>query len=125
MRGWSTPFGPIAPDQDLERSNAQTIPAVATNVVYREPVQPLREVPRYTLSAGQEVARVPIMFSEPNPLRRLYQRMTGGRRTTLVTTQLETAIAPQTGVFHERGMNPPYEVPESQPWYSQFMAGVR
>lgn len=122
---WSTPLAtPTAPEQAEELGTSITTPNPPADLVYRQPVEPVLDVPHRTISAGSEAAPIPLVFDRPyKPFRRLYERLTGGLRTTLLIPETQGDIdgAGKARVMPERGMTPPYEVHEPGPWYESFL----
>ncbi len=123
---WSTPLAtPTAPEQAEELGTSITTPSPPGDLVYREPVEPVLDVPHRTVSAGAQLAAVPLHFDRPySPFRKLYERLTGqGLRTTLLIPETQADIdgPGKANVMPQRGMSQPYEVHEPGPWYESFL----
>lgn len=115
--------GPVAPDQPetVVAQGRRTGYHGPDIVVNREPVEPVVRVPLMTVSAGEQIGRIPRIFDVPNPLwKRLGQRWRSGMRTTLLAPELQSEIGADAGVFPRKGMNYPYTVVEPEPWYTTF-----
>lgn len=113
---------PVAPDQPA------TIPAQGRGSgahghrleVNRPAVEPVVRVPRRTITAGDQIARIPIIFDVPAPMWPRFRRWRNGMRTTLLAPELQSEIGPDAQVMSRKGMNTPYVVVEPGPWYDSF-----
>lgn len=122
------PFaGEIAPEQSSELVGGARTPAAPLDVQYRETVAPLvGRLPGRTLSAGEEIGRIPMVFDEPSNLRRVFDRLRAGLRTTLLAPELQSELdgAGRADVMPSRGMLQPYTVREPGPWYDGFLREI-
>ena len=122
------PFaGEIAPDQSSELVGGARTPAAPLDVQYRENVEPVvGRLPGRTVSAGDEVGRIPMIFDLPSNLRRVFDRMRSGLRTTLLAPELQGELdgAGSADVMPTRGMAQPYTVRQPGPWYDSFLREI-
>jgi len=109
-----------APDQSMDLARSTTAPDAPQTVDYRGPVDPVLNVPHRTVSAGSEVASIPMTFSLPDNLRRVFRGLTGGMRRTLIQAELQSDITTTDRVMKPKGMTAPYIIPEPSAWYAGF-----
>ena len=111
----------IAPEQSEDLARSTTAPDAPQTIDYRGPVDPVLDVPHRTVSAGTETAAVPMFFSLPDSLRRVFGgKLTGGLRRTLIQAELQSDITTTDRVMKPKGMNRPYVIPEPSAWYAGF-----
>lgn len=117
---------PIAPDQPatLTAQGVESASPGPDQLQYRRPVEPTLEVAHRTVSAGAELAAIPVTFDLPNRLRNIYDRLRGGMRTTILAPELQSEIGLDAQVMPARGMNVPYKINEPGPWYDTFLRTV-
>lgn len=117
--------GPVAPDQPVELVAAGHYATAGPEIVdYRQAVEPTVPVRQLrTISAGQEIGRIPAVFDLPDNLRNIYRGLRGGMKTTLLAPELQSEItfAGGASVMVPKGMNTPYQIVEPGPWYAGFV----